>query len=704
MTRRCLRPRSYLNRTLVVAMAGALTAVTAIPALTAPAFGAAAGRAVTAPPSLRLYGQNFTGATVSRGGWIAGGRRSDAPCLTAGGSTAASGIKPCGWKRPDPMGNGVLRLTGNGQQQSSFVLYTKPLNATDGLNISFDMYQYDTTTKSGGADGIGFVLIDGSKSPAAAGDAGGRLGYYGLTGSYLGIGFDEWGNFSNKAVWGSGPDRLVPDSIVVRGAGTAGYPYIFGVRTAALAADNVATRTGARRHVVIKISTSGAMTISVDFGHGLTREVQGLNLNNVPGQPPLPPSVKFGFTAATGDHTDIHEISHLVIAALKPDLHTTIMPAGKFRAGGSGDLTATVSSDTSGGPTVGTVTALIKLPGALTPTAAGGNGWTCAIPGQQTTCTRNDALRAGGTYPPIDVTTSIADDAPRSLGVQSSADTPDLYLSPGNAARATIPIMPPPPPPNLSVKITPVTQLVAGRPGQLRLDVRNAPKAGRTKGPVTLTYHAPAGSTITAARGKGWTCAVQPAKVVCARPEVLAGGASFPPVYVSMAICRQASCSLRGATAMAQTPGAGPARTVRNLPVAQHSALGLSLSSNPVAPAGGYDTTFTAVVTNGGPTDVTNAQLSVRVPRRFTGRWTCLATRGSGCPGRLGSGQLRIKAYVASGGTVTLTATGQAARAAMRSVPVSATLAPPASYTDLYCSRSAPCTATGDAVAGHAAK
>jgi hypothetical protein len=118
----------------------------------------------------------------------------------------------------------------------------------------------------------------------------------------------------------------------------------------------------------------------------------------------------------------------------------------------------------------------------------------------------------------------------------------------------------------------------------------------------------------------------------------------------------------------------------------------------------GYDMTFTAVVTNGGPTDVASAEVAVRVPRRFTGHWTCKATRGSRCPARLGAGGLGARIYVARGGTVTLTATGQADGAAAVKVPVSARLAPPGSYTDLYCSHSAPCTATGNAAAGQVAK
>jgi hypothetical protein len=279
-----------------------------------------------------------------------------------------------------------------------------------------------------------------------------------------------------------------------------------------------------------------------------------------------------------------------------------------------------------------------------------------------------------------------------------------MYLSPENAGRAMVPILPPPPPPDLSVKLTPVTPLVAGGTGKLRMDVSNAAKAGSTKGPTTLTYKAPPDSTVTTADGTGWTCAAQPAKAVCTRPELLNGGGKFPPAYVTMSVCHRADCALKGATATAQTPGAGPANAIRDLPITQHSALGLSLSSNPATPIPGYDTTFTAVITNGGPTDVENAELDVRVPPGYDGQWTCLATPGSGCPGKIGAGQLNVKLYIASGGTVTLTATGQAEGANAAHVPVSATLAPPATYTDLYCSRTVPCTATGDAVAGDVAK
>ena len=704
MRHRCSRAcllRVLPTALIVSAVAASVGSVGAVPSAAQPI-----SPEVNAPAGPLLYGQTFARATVKPGTWIAGaGRHSSLPCLTAGSVGAVSSIPTCAALGGDAVGNGVLRLTTNEFQQSGFVLYDKPLDATDGLRISFDMYQFNSTT-TGGADGIGFVLIDGSHSPLTAGAPGGWLGYRGLDGALLGVGFDEWGNFSNRALWGSGPNRLVPDSIVVRGAAAAGYPYLVGVHTPQLAVDSAANRRRARRHVVIKIATDGLMTVSVDFGHGLVREIRNLELDNVPGQPGLPKTVKFGFTAATGDHTAVHEISNLVIDGLRPDLHTTIKqaPGSRFRAGGSGDLVATVSSDPSGGPTRGSVTAVVKVPGALTPSDAQGDGWSCAVGGQQATCSRPDVLAPGGRFPPIYVTTSIAPSSPRRLAVRSSADTPGIYLSPGNVGHAAVKIAPPPPPPDLSVKITPVTQFPAGGTGKLRLDVSNALRAGPAAGPVTLSYSAPPGSTITGSQGTGWTCAVSArgAKSVCDRPDVLMPGRGFPPDYVTMSVCRVAGCTLKGASATAATPGAGPVTATRDLPVVNHSSLGLSLSSNPVTPAPGYDVTYTAVITNSGPSDVRNASIDVRVPAGFTGQWTCSATPGSGCPATLGYGTLHALVYVASGGTVTVTATGQA-QGTTAEVPVSARLFPPGTYTDLYCSKSAPCTATGDAVAGDAA-
>ena len=54
-------------------------------------------------------------------------------------------------------------------------------------------------------------------------------------------------------------------------------------------------------------------------------------------------------------------------------------------------------------------------------TAATGVGWTCSN-GPTVTCTRADALAAGATYPPIDITATVDPGAPANLASTASVD------------------------------------------------------------------------------------------------------------------------------------------------------------------------------------------------------------------------------------------------------------------------------------------
>lgn len=150
-------------------------------------------------------------------------------CLTAGNNTgtipACVGLPYYAGKTqvggttgrlPDVAGAGALRLTNgdiasggvNGNSQTGAVVsnFTFPTNA--GLQVSFTTVSYGgNNNKSTGADGIGFYLMDGSQAPNV-GALGGSLGYScsnsntrydGLSGGYLGVGIDEYGNFSSAA-------------------------------------------------------------------------------------------------------------------------------------------------------------------------------------------------------------------------------------------------------------------------------------------------------------------------------------------------------------------------------------------------------------------------------------------------------------------------------------------------------------------------
>jgi type IV pilus assembly protein PilY1 len=128
---------------------------------------------------------------------------------------------------PDPVGNGALRFTNGydetgadpyqGYGQNGQILSNWTFPSGQGLQITFTTVSYrgdsrgyyGTTANPGdGADGISFFLTDASQ-PFYPGAWGGSLGYScsntnppynGMTGAYLAVGLDEYGNFLNGSV------------------------------------------------------------------------------------------------------------------------------------------------------------------------------------------------------------------------------------------------------------------------------------------------------------------------------------------------------------------------------------------------------------------------------------------------------------------------------------------------------------------------
>lgn len=142
---------------------------------------------------------------------------STAPGMNFGGSPAAyltSG-------NPDPSGNGYLRLTANGASNKGYAFNSNSFPASKGISVNFEYYTYGGT----GADGICFFLYDASVADGSfnIGSYGGGLGYTdvtatGLSRAYLGVGFDEFGNFSDLSSGGKGGTGKAPNSVTIRGA------------------------------------------------------------------------------------------------------------------------------------------------------------------------------------------------------------------------------------------------------------------------------------------------------------------------------------------------------------------------------------------------------------------------------------------------------------------------------------------------------
>ncbi|MBW4517380.1 MAG: hypothetical protein KME11_19420 [Timaviella obliquedivisa GSE-PSE-MK23-08B] len=226
----------------------------------------------------------------------------------------------------------IFRLTSAEQNQASFLLISpdSPTDSTQGLSITFDFYSYGGT----GGDGLSFFVLDGAVGTITkAGGFGGSLGYAnrtddgveipGIAGAYVGIGFDEFGNYSNPTEGRVGGGLLGKDSIAIRGGFNAdplqSYKYLTGA-TGLPSIDNPIpddlNRDNAKRSARIDLTAAGLLSVKVDFNKdgdfddaGETNAtLQNVDVRAANGG--LPSTLRFGFAAATGSQTNIHEVGN----------------------------------------------------------------------------------------------------------------------------------------------------------------------------------------------------------------------------------------------------------------------------------------------------------------------------------------------------------------------------------------------------------
>jgi LPXTG-site transpeptidase (sortase) family protein len=106
-----------------------------------------------------------------------------------------------------------------------------------------------------------------------------------------------------------------------------------------------------------------------------------------------------------------------------------------------------------------------------------------------------------------------------------------------------------------------------------------------TVGAVTVTDALPAGLTPTSVAGTGWTCPAPVGQTVsCARADALAGGASYPPVTVTVNVLQSAPSSVINT---ATVSGGGETNTSNNTAVDPTNIISLpglpNTSSFPIA-------------------------------------------------------------------------------------------------------------------------
>ncbi len=118
-------------------------------------------------------------------------------------------------------------------------------------------------------------------------------------------------------------------------------------------------------------------------------------------------------TMDAGGNVYLADVQHDVIRMLTPaGSHAVLginVTHGTFSSGQLGAVyNVVVNNATNAAAANGTVTVSESIPAGLTLTSLSGTGWSCA----GNTCTRNDPLNPGASYPPITALVSVAPNAP----------------------------------------------------------------------------------------------------------------------------------------------------------------------------------------------------------------------------------------------------------------------------------------------------
>ena len=111
--------------------------------------------------------------------------------------------------------------------------------------------------------------------------------------------------------------------------------------------------------------------------------------------------------------------------------------------------------------------------------------------------------------------------------------------------------------------------------------------------------------------------------------------------------------------------------------------LSITKTDGLISAVPGAPTTYTITVTNGGPSTAAGVAVTDTMPSTLLGvTWTCTATPGSACTSPGGAGDISDLVDVAAGGTVTFVVSATIAADATGPLANTASLVPPAGFTD----------------------
>ncbi|CDZ77755.1 hypothetical protein BN59_02045 [Legionella massiliensis] len=345
------------------------------------------------------------------------------PC---GGSTSL--YMQCGWydaasNTIDEQGNGSLKLTDYYENKEGGVIFNYLFPMTKGLTIQFTAYSYGWGYYLP-ADGISFFLIDGTSGtiPTALGPFGGGLGYgnnrvngtsngAAIANGYIGVGFDEYGNFAEAVSTGNNP---IPDRIAIRGptgdtssCGTNACdnqllkatdqlsPSLSSTSNPLLLRNLVVDESTGRN--VYKVEVTSACVVTVSRNND-----QIIQTYDVPANTgvPCPPTVYLGYAASTGIGVSVHEITDMIVDT--PDAFNSVNVVLTNTNGNQVTITNTMANNNVDSMTQdsdGTYT----LPTSLVEDSTYSVAATLTASGQSCTIGTNGS----GTMPDSDITVTV---------------------------------------------------------------------------------------------------------------------------------------------------------------------------------------------------------------------------------------------------------------------------------------------------------
>lgn len=273
-------------------------------------------------------------------------------------------------------GNRRLQLTQNANDQATLAVLQRLFPAAgNNVVVRYRQYAYPNGGGAGGADGIVTIFSDANVAPVAGG-SGGSMGYAqysspantpGFAGGWLGVGIDEYGNFSNPTENRYRGPGLTTNSVSIRGPSNSfysqtpanqyasGYPYLAGTgsltpiigSTSSIASGGgpghwyritIDSRVPGEQWVQVERSTDGGVTYTAVVAYfNLMSTLRSLPGWGAVTMPTIPTNFWLSLTGGTGGARNIHEIDDLEVCANKMVSASPVIDHFRFENPGAMD-------------------------------------------------------------------------------------------------------------------------------------------------------------------------------------------------------------------------------------------------------------------------------------------------------------------------------------------------------------------------------